>query len=360
MKPLQILMVGPVLTQNGGMATLEKLILKYAPSDFDVRFIASHDEGTHIYRIAVFTSCLCRYVFALLFRQVDVVYVHVSDHGSLLRKYIVAWIGFLFRKPVVMHTHGGGFPETQKRLPRLMNYALNRMFRGCSALIALSETWKDFYANSCTVRPERIHVLKNPVELLATSVARENRDRADVKILYCGRIRYLKGTFDLIRAFSLLPADVQKNTELILAGDGEVDVAQALVDALQLHDRIKLLGWVDGVVREELMNDADIFTLPSHHEGLPMAILEAMSAGLPIVSTHVGGIPEIVNDGRNGYLIEAGDIEQLSDRLRRLIEHRQLRIDLGRQARADCEPYDISVYWTTLAGIFRQSIKRTD
>ena len=347
-----ILMIGPALTQNGGMATLEKLILKHKPTKFDVRLIVSHDEGSVLYRLMVFSRCFFLYLSALLFRRVDVVYVHVSDQGSLLRKYMIATLGFLFRKPVVMHTHGGGFPETHKKLPAFARNLLNKMFHACDAVIVLSKTWEDFYAQVCTARRERIHVLLNPVELPQNVPLREQRVRERVCILCCGRIRHEKGTYDLIRAFASLPKNLLDRCELILAGDGEVDAARALAIEVGVEKHVQLLGWVDELQREHWMYEADIFTLPSHFEGLPMAILEGMAAGLPILSTYVGGIPEIVIDQRNGLMIQAGDVEHLSRSLQVLIENRDLRLRLGVQSRIDSQAYDVKAYWEKLASIF--------
>jgi glycosyltransferase involved in cell wall biosynthesis len=355
---INILMIGPALTQNGGMATLEKLILKHAPSPFNLRLIVAHDEGSIPYRLWVFSRCLLSFLGALVFQQVDVVYIHVSDKGSLLRKAIVASLAFLFRKPVVMHTHGGGFPETHKRLPRLARTLLNKVFCKCNAVIVLSESWKEFYAMDCGIRTERIHALINAVEIPEKTIERAERQTETTNILCCSRIRHLKGSFDLIQAFSMLPERLRCKCDLIMAGDGEVEEAKRLAIKHGIHDRVQFMGWVDETQREQLIEQADIFTLPSYFEGLPMAILEAMAAGLPIQSTRVGGIPEIVTDGQNGLLVDAGNIDLLKKSLQTLIENRPMRLQLGRQARVDCKAHDIAVYWETLADIFLPLVRK--
>ena len=360
MNPLRVVMIGPALTQNGGMASMEKLILKHAPPDHDVQLIVSHDEGSFLYRIQIFAVCLIRYIYKLTFRPVDIVYIHISERGSIARKSIVAVIGLLFMKPVVMHAHAGSFPENFEKLPKILRFALVGIFNRCRAFIALSEIWKRFYVETCNVLPERIYVLTNPVEVPKSIVDRETRKRPVTKILYCGKIRHAKGTFDLIRAFGDLPLSLRQSTELVIAGDGEVEAARDLAEKLNVKEQVQLPGWVDEIHREKLLDEADIFTLPSYFEGLPMSILEAMSAGLPIVSTNVGGIPDIVADRHNGFLVDAGDISALSDRLKTLIEDVELRISYGRQSRLDSMQFDIKPYWVKLRDVFsaaRQSRK---
>jgi len=358
MKPLQILMIGPALTQNGGMASMEKLILKHAPADCRVQLLVSHDEGTVYYRFRVFAMCLARYLYRLCFSTVDVVYIHFSDGGSIARKLLVAIIGLLFLKPVIMHSHAGSFPEHRESLPRILRTLLDHIFRRCSAFIVLSESWRSFFVNTCGVSPDRIRVLLNPVEIPKSIVDRKNRSRTTTKILCCGRIRHTKGTFDLIRAFSDLPVSLRQSAELILAGDGEVEAARALAVELNVQSQVQLLGWVDELQRDKLLSEADIFTLPSHYEGLPMSILEAMAAGLPILSTRIGGIPDVVTDSQNGYLVNAGDIEQLCDRLKILIEDVDKRIEFGHRARVQSMSYDIGPYWSKLSEVFSDSAKR--
>jgi glycosyltransferase involved in cell wall biosynthesis len=135
---------------------------------------------------------------------------------------------------------------------------------------------------------------------------------APMVVLFLGRIGERKGTFDLIRAAERLKAiDVR----FLIAGDGDVERANAAIRAADLTNQVEVLGWVDDQRVVELLGHSDLYALPSYDEGLPMGILEAMASGLPIISTPVGGIPDAVIDGANGYLIEPGDSEALADRI---------------------------------------------
>ncbi|OKH41532.1 glycosyl transferase family 1 [Calothrix sp. HK-06] len=352
---LKIAMVGASLEQNGGIATVEKLILKYAPCDIEIQHIVSHDEGSITHRLMVFGQALGNLLYRLLSQKTDIVYIHLSDGGSLLRKAIIALTAFCFRKPVLMHAHGAEFHSTYSRLPQRAKQWLSNIFRRCDGFIVLSNTWKDFYVLNLGLNPQQVFVLPNPTELPLQTPQRLNANK--VTLLFCGRVGQRKGAFDLIRAFAKLPAQQQNCSELILAGDGDIEQGQKLVESLNIEKHINFLGWLNSEQRDKLLASADVFVLPSYNEALPMAILEAMGWGLPVISTPVGGIPELVISNKNGFLVSPGDIQQLYEAMQTLIENKALRLSLGNAARATVTPFDVRNYSCQLAQIFRQVLQ---
>lgn len=350
MTTLKIIMLGVGLEQNGGIAAFENLIMKYAPSDIEIQHITSHEEGSSIHKLKVFGQAFVKFLWRLASQRTDIVYLQVSERANLLRKSIFALIAFLFRKPVLLHAHGAEFHITYSRLPQWAKQLLSNIFRRCSGLIVLSNTWKDYYVLNLGLNPQQVFVLPNPTELPVQIPQRLNSHK--VTLLFCGRVGQRKGTFDLIRAFANL-SDEQKNcTELIIAGDGEIEQGRKLAENLNLGEYITFLGWVNSEQRDELLAKADVFILPSYNEGLPLAILEAMGWGLPVISTPVGGIPELVVPNQNGLLVNPGDIEQLSAAIQMLIENESLRRSLGVVARKTVEPFDVKNYTTQLANIY--------
>ncbi len=347
---IKIMMIGASLEQNGGIATVEKLILKHANDNFEIRHITSHDEGDIKHRLMVFNQALIKLFWKLITQKVDIIYIHLSDGGSLVRKSIITLIGFIFNKPVFIHTHGAEFHVTYSRLPKLAKQFLSSLFCRCNGFIVLSTIWQDFYINNLGLNPERVFVLPNPTELPVTIPQRCNKEK--VTLLFCGRVGERKGAFDLIKAFANLPAATRNSSELILAGDGDIEQGKELVKSFNLVDKIKFLGWVDSKQRDSLLNQADVFILPSYNEGLPMAILEAMAWGLPIISTPVGGIPELVITHKNGFLVTPGHIEQLSQVIQSLTENQELRLSLGKDARETVIPFDVNNYCPQLLNIF--------
>src|SRR5690606_20518716 len=141
-----------------------------------------------------------------------------------------------------------------------------------------------------------------------------------------------KGAYDLIDAMARITRS-HPSVQLLLGGDGDLQEAAERAKQLGVQDSVKLLGWVTGERKANLLSSASVFCLPSYNEGLPMSLLEAMASGLPVVTTPVGGIPEAVTDGREGYLVEPGDVGSLADKLRALIDNRILAREMGQEAR---------------------------
>ena len=348
MGKLNILMLGASLEQNGGIATVEKLMLKHAAEDVEFQHITSHDEGTILYRIKVFIKAFAALLWNLLNSKSDLIHVHISDGGSLIRKAIITMVAFIFNKPVLMHAHGAEFHKTYSKLPQWAQLVFSQIFRCCDDFIVLSKTWEEYYINNLGLNEKQVIVLPNPTELPAQIPDRTNT--SSIKFGFFGRVGARKGTFDLIKAFAQI-ADASKS-ELIIAGDGDIEEARQLAKSLNLENKVQFLGWIDSQTRDKLLANIDVFVLPSYNEGLPMALLEAMGWGLPAIVTPVGGIPELITSTENGLLVNPGDIQQLSEAMQGLIENESLRVSLGNAARETVTPFDVKVYSSQLHQIY--------
>ncbi|KDS13775.1 glycosyl transferases group 1 family protein [Bacteroides fragilis str. 3725 D9 ii] len=126
-------------------------------------------------------------------------------------------------------------------------------------------------------------------------------------ILFFGRLGKRKGIYDILDVLSEHREEFINKLEFLFGGDGDVEQVQAIIRERNLNDIAKYQGWVSGIKKERLLNQADAYILPSYNEGLPISVLEAMSYSLPIISTTVGGIPEILKNNENGFIIEPGD-----------------------------------------------------
>ena len=143
-----------------------------------------------------------------------------------------------------------------------------------------------------------------------------------------------KGVYDLIQAAEKI---VGKNSKVkfILCGDGEIQKVRELIEKKGLSKNFEVPGWIED--KEKYLKKADIFVLPTYHEGLPNAILEAMAAGLPVISTPVGGIPEAVQEGKNGFLINPGEVSRLQEKMLLLMGNLLLRKRMGKYSRKIAE-----------------------
>jgi colanic acid/amylovoran biosynthesis glycosyltransferase len=141
------------------------------------------------------------------------------------------------------------------------------------------------------------------------------------KLVCVGRLCEQKGQLLLLRALHRL-REQGLRVELVLAGDGEMrPEVEALIAELGLADQVRITGWIGGdTVRQEILQ-ARALVLPSFAEGLPVVLMEAMALGRPVISTYIGGIPELVSDGVHGWLIPAGDVQALADAMRQVLQH---------------------------------------
>jgi len=158
----------------------------------------------------------------------------------------------------------------------------------------------------------------------------------------------------LLESVTALPAQIQPTVVLVGSGPLEDEVATT-ARRLGLHDRVRLLGTRSDVY--DLLPAFDVFAMSSRFEGLPIALLEAMSAGLAVVATAVGGIPEVVTTGTEGILVPAGDVAAFSEALATVLETPELRRAMGDAARARAASFDLGLAVHQTEGVYARVLK---
>lgn len=354
---LKVLMVGESPTLRGGIASVQKIILENTSDDIIFRHVATvnaYPSDPNLPKIFAFFRAIVTLLIHLIKRDIDLIHAHISERGSVYRKLVVACLALLFRTPIILHTHGSEFHLFYEKQPEIMKWVMNNVFSRCNRFLVLSESWKTFYVNKVGLSPKQVIVMPNPVKLPLQLPKRQGSDK--VRFISLGRIGERKGSFDLLRAFASLPKNLLEHSELILAGDGERDTASSLVTELSLGEYVTIFNWLDPHQRDKLLLEVDVFVLPSYNEGLPMALLEAMSLALPVITTPVGGIPEVVTHEYNGLLVQPGDIYLLSEAIKKLIKDESLRLSLGYEAAKSVAPFSAENYCYQLTQIYQSII----
>lgn len=174
------------------------------------------------------------------------------------------------------------------------------------------------------------------------------------RLVCVGRLCEEKGQLLLVEAVRRL-ATMGKNVEVVLAGDGEMRAEiEALIDRHDLGKKVRIIGWVTNTqVRDEILA-ARALVLPSFAEGLPVVIMEAMALGRPVISTFIGGIPELVQAGQNGWLVPAGDVEALTEAMQDCLETpTDVLTRMGKAGRARVQAHhDINIEAGKLVKLF--------
>jgi len=192
-------------------------------------------------------------------------------------------------------------------------------------------------AGAC--RRERSVVIHNAVDV--AGAPRSRHDRAVPRLIAVGRLKAPKDFMTLVRALAALPAE---SFEALIVGDGpDLPELEAEIRRLGIEDHVELAGERSDV--PELLAASDVFVLSSRSEGLPVSVLEAMAAELPVVASAVGGLAELVEDGETGILVPAGDESALAQALRTLVGDPGLRRKLGAAGRARAEAqFDLDAF----------------
>ncbi|MEB3887038.1 glycosyltransferase family 4 protein [Lyngbya sp. CCY1209] len=350
-------MLGPNPDEKGGMGKVSKLIRENVAESIEIQYISTWN-GKDANRLTNFAQALMAFLWQLIGGKVDLVHIHISERGSVLRKSIIILISLAYQKPIILHTHGAEFTQFHEELPKPIKRAVNWMFQQCNYVIALSESWKQFYIKNCHLAPDRVIRMYNPVTIPSRIPNRSSSH--PLKFVFLGKITPRKGIDDLLNAFASLPIDQQNQVQIVLAGTGEEEAAKQLAKQLGIENHVKFPGWIDEKQRDDLLSQAQAFLLPSYQEGLPMALLEAMSWELPCITTPVGGIPEVITDQETGLLVEPGNVQKLACAMQTLIENESLRLRIGKASREKAKDLDIKRYCVFLSDIYEQSAKKYD
>lgn len=160
------------------------------------------------------------------------------------------------------------------------------------------------------------------------------------RFLFLGDLRKAKGVLDLVRAAGEARRQGSAGQVLLAGRETEQGIGPALrslIVAEGLEGTVRLAGFLTGAAKEQALADADCLVLPSYSEALPMAILEAMACGLPVIAASVGSIPSVIEDGVEGFLIPPGDADALARRMLQLSADAELCRRLGAAARLRVE-----------------------
>jgi glycosyltransferase involved in cell wall biosynthesis len=295
---------------------------------WNIRHVATHCDGTKSARIAIFLKGIFFFLAELIGRRPDVVHLHTSERGSIVRKGVLVWISALFRVPVVLHMHGGAFSDFFEKSPRPIQAIVRRTLAQADAVVALGDTWADYFrgvspAADVVMIPNSIR-LATPQDLTTPGV---------VNVVFLGKVCEDKGTFILLEAWAQMLARSRiPQAKLKLAGQGELALAAERIEKLGIGGSVDVCGRLTPAAVSTLLADTHILVLPSLIECQPMSILEAMTRGICVVASTAGGIPEMIGDS-DGLLVSPGDTKQLSDAMERVISDQELRCELGANGR---------------------------
>lgn len=304
-KRLKVLMIGPARDQQGGITTVINDYYKAGLEDrCDVTFLPCTVNGGKPKKLAWGIRSLAwekRHV-----KEFDVVHVHMGGGNSFARERYFAMAGVKAGVPTVLHVHDGLLKGTFESASEATKKAYRDVFTAVDRVIALSDSWKDYFLNEIAPKAN-VAVLPNGIKVPeAVKLPKEPNT-----VLFLGHFDDNKNGQLLIRAVAKARESVP-GIRAYFGADGEVEDAKALVAELGCEKECSILGWVGSKQKQELLDRCSIYCLPSRNEAFPMGLLEAMANGCAALVTPVGGMADIIEDGKTGVFVPVDELDALA------------------------------------------------
>lgn len=302
-----ILTIGPDYhNHRGGVGAVIEIYNKYLD---DFKFLASFKVGSTHFKTIFFVRFIFKLILKLIIdSKIRIIHIHGASYGSFFRKFVCFAIAkYIFRKKVIYHIHGGGFADFYKSSNLITKHIIKLFIEHADVVICLSDSWKKYYTNN--FKTKKIFITPNIIDYPSISVCEKKVNQ--LTFLFLGLVCNAKGIFDLLQVISTNKDKYCGKMKLVIGGNGEVERLNNIIREQQLEDLVEFVGWITNDTKITWLQKADVYILPSYYEGLPISILEAMSYGQAIISTNVGGIPEIVIPEKNGILIVPGNLSEI-------------------------------------------------
>lgn len=318
--------MGVAPTEHGGIASVLSVLERQGLFCGRCRLLVSAGGQKALVKLARLVTALCILVWWVGVRRVQVVHVHAAAFNSFWRKAICLRVGALLGARTVLHWHSPRLREFMARSDGRKRRRIEAVFQGATRVVVASHASSaELVAMFPSLRPVVIH---NPTDERIGFVS-ESALAANYSVLFMAALLPEKGIFDLLDAFSAVHAS-RPDARLIICGKGRDADVRIAVARRGLESVTEMAGWVSGASRDRYFAAAAVFCLPSRADTFAMANLDAMTAGLPVVSTTHGGIPEVVQDGVTGLLVEPGNVDALATAILTLLDDPRLRLRMGR------------------------------
>lgn len=341
----RVLMLGPVPPPYGGIASVMEAIMNSELSkeySFDV-FERSAFSATlskfkrNLFRVKRFIKFFQRCRLG----KYDFVHIHSAD-PVFMGTIVFMLLARICRNRILLHMHGTDWEDFYSKNSQLTKLLIKLGLKLPTYIVVLYSLWADNIKKLCP--NARLFVVRNlvhrsrPPDANKLIELRENLSLEDNSfvVLTVGTVGHRKGSFDILKAVPQVIKSKPSVRFVFVGGEeqtGEMDQLKKILQEEELGKWIKLVGEIRREDIPKFMAIADVFLLPSYIEGMPMAIIEAMQVGLPVISTRVGGIPEMVEDGKSGILINPGAPSEIANAVLYLMQDPEIRQKFGQRSK---------------------------
>ena len=345
----KVLYFGPE-NELGGVGSVLEI---YKRNICHYNFIPTYPSNHRKSKITFFIKSIFKNIRLLVFnRKIKILHLHSASKGSFIRKSIICIIGKLSGRKIIFHMHSGGFESYYNNSGLLKPY-IKYILHASDGVICLSKQWFEFYSSGMHLT--NVSIIGNPVE---ENYCEKNQQHTEtLRLLFLGKICDDKGIFGLINYLKTNKYFLEDQIKLDIGGNGEDERLMKVLNDPILNKHIESHGWVNGEVKKKMICECDIFILPSYVEGLPVSILEAMAGGKPIIATNVGGIPSIVINDYNGWLIDPGAFHQLDIVFEQIFSNENICTKYGANSSVEAKKYTPEVVLAELSTLYKSLVK---
>lgn len=321
---IKVLMIGPARSVNGGISAV---VNNYYEVGLDkkvhLKYIGTMEDGSKFHKLFIAIKAFFQYFFCV--RKYDIVHVNMASDVSIYRKMIFIWIAVWRKKKIIIHQHGGNFEqfyyeECSHKKRKLIQKTLNQ----AEYLLVIAPYLKELFSD--IVDSDKIIVFPNSIAVPAY----KEKDYTAQKILFLGRLCKEKGIQELLDAVEELKK-TYSGLQLYLGGYWVHEDLRQQAD--KNKEWIKQLGWVKKEEKRKYLEECNIFVMPSYFEGQSVSLAEGMAYSCACVASNVGGIPQMIVQGKTGILVESKNTESLKKGIELLLKDTELQKNMGQAAR---------------------------
>ena len=290
----------------------------------------------------------------LFVERYDLCYITLAPTGiAFWKDSILLLLSKIFIKKRIIHLHGRGASATIDESP-WKKWIYEIVFKD-TLVIVLSERLKTDILSF--VNPEQIRVLPNGIERIERLSSKVLKDKPI--ILFLSNLIVSKGVYTFVDIIAKLKESKEVFEAWMVGGEGDVSIEalKKYIDSKNVSSHIKVLGPKFGNNKYEVMNDASILIYPSQFDAFPLVLLEAMQFGLPIIATGVGGIPDMIEDGRTGFILKYNDNEGFVYKTQLLLRNKELSHKMGQEAMKEfSKKYTLEIFENNLIDIIENNL----
>lgn len=325
-----VLFVGPMISSLGGIQAVMQSYRDTLPS---FTYLPTNSKHGTLPGLFIAFWSLLKMPWMRWVGHKKILHVHSASGKSFRRKAVFLRCGKLLGFRTVFHSHGGNM---RKFVEQCGKEKVGRFLSRQDQVVALTEQWRQYFADDLGLKDAI--VINNIVSRPKLPPKVSTSDQT-LTLLFLGRLEKAKGIFDLLEAIADHRDELRGHLQLRIGGNDVDGQLHNMLTTLGIADMVAPLGWIGGDTKAREIAAADVIILPSYIEGLPISLLEAMASGRGIITTPVGGIPSIVSDRVNGFLITPGDKEAMVAAIKEYITQRDLIKKHGRESQLRVERF---------------------